>query len=181
MSAEGQPEGRVTRLVRRADRRTMPWKNGGGVTHELWREDHDGALGLRISIAEVAADGPFSHFPGVDRVILLLEGEACVLHRDDGTEVVLRPRRPFAFLGEDAWACTLPEGPVLDFNVMTQRGTRGAAVRVCEPGRIEADFVLALAPGEIGGAAVDTGELAAIDGPVWADVPVVAVHVARYP
>ena len=58
-----------------ARRTTMPWKNGGGVTHELWRTPKAGPeFDLRISIAEVAANGPFSLFPGVDRIITLLSG-----------------------------------------------------------------------------------------------------------
>lgn len=171
--------GRVTRVVRLADRVTMPWRNGGGVTHELLREDRpDGAFAVRLSVAEVSTEGPFSRFPGVDRVILLLDGDDCVLTRDDGVVVSLAGGRPFAFLGEDRWCCTLPGGPVRDFNVMTDRATRRAAVVVRGPGWVDATYALALAEGRVGDERLGAGELAVLEGAVLADVPVVAVLIS---
>ena len=65
------------RLLPAADRVPVPWKNGGGVTREV-AAFPDGAgfddFLWRISMAEVRADGPFSVFPGVDRVLAVLEG-----------------------------------------------------------------------------------------------------------
>ena len=59
------------RILRAADRVPAAWKNGGGVTREVasWPEQAglDG-FDWRISLAEVAAGGPFSVFPGVDIV-----------------------------------------------------------------------------------------------------------------
>jgi len=50
--------------------RAMVWKNGQGITHEIAREPALGDAFLwRLSIAEVAADGDFSLFPGADRTI----------------------------------------------------------------------------------------------------------------
>ena len=54
----------------------VPWKNGGGVTRELLRlpagsgEDWT----LRISVADIAADGPFSPVPGITRWFAVLTG-----------------------------------------------------------------------------------------------------------
>lgn len=172
--------GRVVRVVRGEDRVAMPWKNGGGVTHEVVRVG-DGAAGFaaRVSMAEVATDGPFSAFPGVDRVILLLDGAGFVLRRADGLEVrIERPHVPFAFLGEDAWHCRLVDGPVLDLNVMTDRATRRAAVRVVGPGPLDATWAVALAPGRVGGEDVVRGDLVELDGPVVATGAVVAVTIA---
>ncbi len=59
------------RVIRSTDYRRMPWKNGSGETAEIaiWP---DGvaldAFDWRISMARVAADGPFSAFAGVDRL-----------------------------------------------------------------------------------------------------------------
>ncbi len=171
--------GRVTRVVRAADRVTMPWKNGGGVTHELVKEG-DGAAGFgaRLSIAEVAEDGPFSRFPGVDRVIVLLDGAAFRLRRGDGLDALVdRKHAPFAFLGEDEWMCTLPGGPVRDFNVMTDRATRAAAVRPSGPGLVAGTWALALAPGRIGGVDVAAWDLVGLDGDVLAEVPTLLVTI----
>ncbi len=53
-----------------------PWKNGGGETREIICVPAPDAPFLwRASIATLQADGPFSPFPGVDRVITLLAGQ----------------------------------------------------------------------------------------------------------
>ena len=167
----------VVRVIRRSTWRAMPWKNGLGVTHELLREG-DGAPGfaLRLSVAEVSADAPFSRFDGVDRVLTLLAGSGLRLRRDDGLTVTLdRVGEPFAFAGEDAWDCALLGGATLDFNVMTDRAQRTATARRCEPGVLEATYALALSPGRIGDELVGAFDLAALSGPVEASVATVAV------
>lgn len=170
----------TTRVIRRADWRTMPWKNGLGVTHELLREG-DGAQGfaLRLSVAEVSADGPFSRFEGVDRVIALLDGAGLRLRRDDGQTVTLdRPGEPFAFAGEDAWACSLLGGPTLDFNVMTDRARLVASVTRREPGVLAGTWALALAAGRVGDVSVAPHDLVALAGPAEATVATVVVTLA---
>lgn len=173
--------GSVVRVVRAADRVTMPWKNGGGVTHELVREGHGAAgFAVRLSIADVGSDGPFSRFPGVDRVILLLRGAGFQLRRADGLVVaVTQPLHPFAFAGEDTWDCTLPDGPVSDFNVMTDRATCRATVSVSGPGPVTGRWVLAIADCVVGGAPLAPWDLAEIDGSVVSDSPLVVIAVRQ--
>lgn len=117
-----------------ADYRDMPWKNGGGVTRELLKLPHpsDPARFLaRLSIASVAAPGPFSVFPGVDRVLTLLEGPGMALAFGSAPEVVLDRRwRPFAFPGEAEIQCRLLGGPVRDFNLMVDRASAEATLTV---------------------------------------------------
>jgi environmental stress-induced protein Ves len=115
-----------------ADRRRTDWKNGGGTTSQVagapegaGMEDFD----WRISVADVTSGGPFSTFAGVDRVIVLLDGESMELHVDDARHRLL-PHRPFAFAGEATTVCTLPAGPTRDLNVMTRRARFRAAVEV---------------------------------------------------
>jgi environmental stress-induced protein Ves len=140
----------IERVVRRSDWRPQPWKNGGGVTHEVWRDGlgPDGRapageaaiapFGVRVSCAEVASDGPFSSFPGIDRTILLMEGEGFVLRRDDGLRVrVTEVGAPFRFRGEEQWDCQLVAGRVLDLNLMVARERASAELEVVR-----------LAPGE---------------------------------
>ncbi len=183
---EGDMEGRIIARVPRAAWRTMPWKNGGGVTHEIWREgEGPEGWGLRLSLAEVRAPGPFSRFPGVDRVILVVEGAGFVLQRADGLEVELRgpegrqpAGRPFAFHGEDGWSCRLSGGPVLDFNVMRARSAPPAAVAVRGPGWVVARLWLCLEAGgadAVAGEPVERLELLALSGPVRSRVPGIGV------
>ena len=61
----------------------VPWKNGGGTTREIacWPPQAGmEAFDWRISVACIDRDGAFSSFPGVDRVITLLEGNGVILH-----------------------------------------------------------------------------------------------------
>lgn len=117
---------------RRADWSPIPWKNGLGITHEIYRTPAEGDFLLRLSAALVASDAPFSAFPGIDRTLMLLEGQGAALVRDDGLEVPLREDVPVAFHGEDRWRARLAGGPVLDFNVMVDRARARANVLVCE-------------------------------------------------
>lgn len=171
--------GRILRRIGRRNWNTMPWKNGGGTTHELWREG-EGREGwaLRLSLAEVRAAGPFSRFPGIDRVILLAQGRGFVLQREDGLEVPLASvARPFAFLGEDSWHCRLVDGPVLDFNVMTDRRLRSAAVWRQESGWVGDGYFLSLEDGNVGGETVEALELLQVEGWLETTGPGVMVRV----
>lgn len=100
----------------------QPWRNGGGVTHEIVREGPPDGFLYRVSVADVTNAGPFSRFAGVDRSITLLEGEGFTLRFEDGRVVpVLRSFEPLAFSGDDAVDCTLVGGLVRDLNVMVDR------------------------------------------------------------
>ena len=100
----------------------MPWKNGGGITREIVRFPGDGEDWLwRLSIAEIAADGPFSAFPGCERSLTLLEGAGMHLQFADRS-CDLRP--PFAaclFAGEETPDGVLFDGPTVDFNAIWRR------------------------------------------------------------
>lgn len=110
-----------------------PWKNGGGSTREIacWPpgaglDDFD----WRVSVANIDSSGPFSRFLGVDRVIVLLEGNGAYLQGDGVDHRLGVPLQPFAFPGEAAIDCTLLGGSSSDFNVMSRRGKLLADVHV---------------------------------------------------
>ena len=110
---------------------TQRWQNGGGITHQLCRRDDKHGMLWRLSIAEVASDGPFSRFDNIDRIILLLTGGGFSLHGVGAKLQVLdTPLMPFAFAGETAIHCTLLDGAVRDFNLMTRRDTVQAQLKV---------------------------------------------------
>ncbi|MGZ3461830.1 MAG: HutD/Ves family protein [Archangium sp.] len=120
-----------------ADYRDMPWKNGGGVTREVLRLPHPSdpeRFLARLSIATVSASGPFSVFPGVDRTLMLLEGEGVVLsfagRAPEAVERLDRRWRPLAFPGEAEIHCRLLGGPVRDFNLMVDRAEAQASLEV---------------------------------------------------
>jgi environmental stress-induced protein Ves len=113
----------------------QPWKNGGGLTREIAvMPPGAGVEGFtwRVSIAEIAEDGPFSAFPGIDRQILLLAGAGARLRSEaEGMDHLLQePLVPFAFAGEAAVTASLLDGPSQDLNVMTRRGVMRAEVQI---------------------------------------------------
>jgi environmental stress-induced protein Ves len=124
------------RLLSPADYRTMTWKNGLGVTTELARHPENPAGGLdrfhwRLSIAQVASSGPFSHFPGCDRLLALIEGNGVVLKLADGVEISVRAGSGFhAFSGDADVTGVLADGPIRDFNVIVDRARVDATARM---------------------------------------------------
>lgn len=113
------------RTITVANAPATPWRNGGGVTRELLTWPSPSDWRLRISVADIAADGPFSAFPGVQRWFTLLSGEGLVLDFS-GTPCTQRPGdTPLVFDGAVAPGCRLNGGPVRDLNLMVLGGTGG--------------------------------------------------------
>jgi environmental stress-induced protein Ves len=107
-----------------------PWKNGGGETREIvCVPSPDAPFLWRASIATLQCDGPFSCFPGVDRVITLLAGKALRL-KGDNIDQPLALWRPWAFAGEWPLRSEGISERGLDFNIMTQRSRAAAEVKV---------------------------------------------------
>ncbi len=117
-------------VVERASWRRTRWKNDGGWTTEIARSPREGAdFRWRISIAEIEVDGAFSTFAGVDRDLLLLEGNGIELDIDDAPPLRLQRRFEHArFRGEADVRCRLLAGPTRDFNVMARRDSVRAEV-----------------------------------------------------
>lgn len=146
-------------LIRYQDSVSSPWKNGGGSTKQLLISPANANLSdfdYRISIASISSDGAFSPFIGIDRQLLILEGDGVTLSMDseraiieremkenggirlDNTakgqhklqaervqqELTLTPEdNAFCFHGETAIESRLLGSHVIDFNVMTKRGS----------------------------------------------------------
>ncbi len=55
------------RVIAQDTWRAQPWKNGGGITHEIWRTPDRADYDVRVSLAEVTRAGAFSLFPGYRR------------------------------------------------------------------------------------------------------------------
>ena len=96
---------------------TTRWKNGGGLTHEIARDREGDDWHWRLSIADVASDGPFSVFKGYARILTVIEGAGLALHTPEGTLHAL-PLQPVAFSGDVAIDSRLVRGVVRDFNVI---------------------------------------------------------------
>jgi len=99
------------------------------VTRPLLVQPRGDAWQVRVSVADVSANGPFSRFPGVQRWFAVLDGAGVVLtigsteHRlDTGSDA-------FPFRGDVAVRCRLVDGPTRDLNLMLN-GVPGSMRRV---------------------------------------------------
>ena len=141
-------------VLRAADRRPQPWKNRGGTTREIASFPPGSGVedfGWRLSMAEVERPGPFSHFPGVDRHLMMLRGR---MRLDIRAEPLSPQDDAFAFPGDVPVHGEPIGGPVLDLNLMVRRGMSGARLRRIEAGewvvaRDEVAIVLAPAAATI--------------------------------
>lgn len=127
------------RVLRRSDYKAIPWKNGRGIAHQIAASPAGAGydtMDWQVSRPEIAADGPFSSLPGLDRQFMLVSGNGLTLKvRSDADGLsfdrqIDAPLEPFAFRGEWAVECVLRDGPVQVFNVMTRRGRAGARLEV---------------------------------------------------
>lgn len=156
-------------VLRDAQRTAIPWKNGGGLTREVAAFPAGASMAefdWRISIADVAAAGPFSRFENVDRILTVLEGRLGLVG-EDGARVDLAPLVPHRFAGNTAIEGLPVDGPVRDLNVMVRRGRWRAEVGRLDAGHgfvASADVTLIVA---IVSQSIETGrdrhELAALD------------------
>lgn len=118
-------------VLRAADRAATPWRNGGGVTREVavWPP---GAgfddFHWRVSMAEVRTDGPFSMFPGVDRVLAILQGKLELCIEDRAILELTEDSPPVTFPGDVPTVARVLGAVVTDLNVMTRRGSAGATL-----------------------------------------------------
>lgn len=140
-------------ILRAADRRAVPWKNGGGLTREVAVHPPGSDLGSfdwRVSLAEVRQGGPFSSFPEVDRLLAVIGGrlQLSIAGRE---MLTLSPESPPVDFPGDLPACAEPvQSPVFDLNVMTRRGRFAARLRRCSAANsmmlpLDADATLVLA------------------------------------
>lgn len=111
--------------------REMPWKNGGGITNELYKDEN-----IRLSIATVSKDGPFSIFSGIRRVLLILNGSGCILNLGNRVISLTTQSDPFYFDGETQIYCSLIGESFQDFNVMVNRNWGEAFVTRKQSGEV---------------------------------------------
>lgn len=156
-------------VLRAAARTAEPWKNGGGRT---WQVDAaplpDGTFGWRVSIAEIASSGPFSSFPGVARVITVIDGPGITL-TVDGVQRELGLLDPFPFSGDAAVDCAVT-GTTYDLNLMTTVGS--GSVEILRPSGEQ--------PGLVNSTPGETVLVLALTDQVDCDLPGDAIQLTRH-
>ncbi|MEX0922413.1 MAG: HutD family protein [Rhodovibrionaceae bacterium] len=131
-----QPTAEEKSLVRHltaADYTATPWRNGGGTTTEIAISPSGASLGggfdWRLSIAEVAQDGPFSSFPGYQRSLSVISGGGILLDAGEEGDIELRtPFKPVSFPGEWEIHGRLLGAALRDLNLIYKRATTAGRV-----------------------------------------------------
>lgn len=112
------PSRSLLHVVQRESVEPTPWRNGGGMTQELLAWPQPEGWQVRVSVARIDRDGPFSTFPGVRRWFTVLEGAGVALTWPTRTRRLLRGDEGVTFDGADAPECQLLGGATTDLNVM---------------------------------------------------------------
>lgn len=105
----------------------MNWKNGGGQTAQIAIFPPSASLERmdfiwRLSTATIQKSGPFSTFPGCDRLLAHWKGGAMELIQKERNEsILLKPRSSIHFEGEEVVDCVLREGEASDLGLIYKR------------------------------------------------------------
>ncbi len=110
------------RCIAAGDAAVQAWRNGGGRTRELLAWPSAESWSLRISLADIDADGPFSAFPGTVRWFTVVEGAGVMLSFGSFEHRVAKGSKPLRFAGAEAPGCRLIAGPTRDLNLMCRGG-----------------------------------------------------------
>lgn len=109
------------KFVSLRDATPVPWKNGGGWTRELLILPAESSpWHLRVSVAEVAQSGLFSHFEGITRWFAVLQGNGVVLNVAGQKHTLTATTTPLCFDGASSTDCQLIGGATQDFNLMVR-------------------------------------------------------------
>ncbi len=108
------------------DLAVTPWKNGAGTTRQILIHPADATLdnfAFRISAADINALGPFSHYPGINRSLAVLNGQGLTLTMADGNTVRFTPKHTVVdFDGGQPPHTRAYQEPILDIGVMSRSG-----------------------------------------------------------
>jgi environmental stress-induced protein Ves len=110
-------------VVRCIDLPPQPWRNGGGTTRELLAWPAGEAWQVRVSVADIEVDGPFSAYSGVQRWFSVLQGAGVELSIDGAPQRLHRGDPPLQFGGDAVVGCHLIDGPTRDLNLMLRHAS----------------------------------------------------------
>ena len=128
-------------------------------------------------MASLAGSGPFSRLPGVDRIIIQIDGAPMRLTHGPGAEKPRELFEPYRFSGDDETASVL-DGAARDFNVMTARGRIQAAATTNRMG-VGARTAAALSGDELAVYCVFGTVVAGVSGAVGESLDAGSMIVAR--
>jgi environmental stress-induced protein Ves len=115
----------MIRIIRQEEYIEGLWRNGQGVSWEIASFKKEGAADFswRFAKARIDHDVPFSIYPGMDRIFMMIEGQGMDLEFEGGKVLQVHERFvPHLFSCDVPLVCKLRGGPSLDLNLFTARG-----------------------------------------------------------
>lgn len=113
------------KIIKKNQQKTSLWSGGKTTQLAISPEDADYSLrnfNWRISTAEVEVEESlFTHLPGINRVIMILDGEMYLEHEGQRSTFL----RPFELDRFDGGWTTKSKGKVTDFNLMLANEFKG--------------------------------------------------------
>lgn len=113
--------------IPRGVQRDEAWANGAGVTTVILREPDNADWRIRVSVAKVEQEGPFSELPGTRRTLVPLD-RPMTLRFTGGTTLHADRFERLQFDGSPAPMGILSGGATRDFNLMLRGDARGEAL-----------------------------------------------------
>jgi len=107
-----------------------PWKNGGGTARDLLMWPTGSDWSLRVSVAEILRDGPFSDYTGFDRWFAVLHGAGVALQLGGDRWEQRLGAPPLRFDGALAPMCWLLDGATSDLNLVVRRDAGRASMAI---------------------------------------------------
>jgi environmental stress-induced protein Ves len=147
-------------VIRSPQHRRVRWRNGLGESFQVWpRGSAARNAGFQLNVTPIVAAGPFSHYPGIDRILVVTSGSLVF----DGRDGELEPGDAIAFAGEEPMHARLPSGAARVFNLLMRRQCwRGVYTQYRKAQRFEPSpgdlVVVHAAAGSCSAEGVDLGE-----------------------
>lgn len=124
------------RHLKNTDYRSMPWKNGLGVTTEILIYPAVSSLenfDWRLSTAEITSDAVFSLYPGYDRYLAIIEGKGINLTVDEKISAI-ELNHIIKFSGSSSVSSNLIDGTVRDINLIYKQTLESVEFKIyCGP------------------------------------------------
>ncbi len=124
----------MTKILKAENYREGRWLNGLGLSWDIAAAPNgSGAQDFywRMALARIDSSVAFSHYPNVDRIFTLIEGQGLeLLFNDRKILKVDNPFVPHEFSGDIKAACVVNNGPCRALNLFLRRGVWNASVRV---------------------------------------------------
>jgi environmental stress-induced protein Ves len=111
------------------------WRNGQGVSWEIASHKKAGAADFswRFAKARIDSDVPFSIYPGMDRIFMMLEGDGMDLEFEGGKFLHVHEKFvPHEFSCDVPLNCKLRGGPSIDLNLFAARDDLKVAAQVLQ-------------------------------------------------